>query len=41
VLDGGVAERAVLGDDPEASVPALGVGREAVRGQGVGDGVQR
>ena len=38
---GGVAERAVVGDDAQAVVVALGVGGEAVGGEGVGHGVQR
>ena len=41
VLDGGVAERAVLGDDAQPAAAALGVGGEAVGGEGVGHGVQR
>ena len=41
VLDGGVAEGAVLGDDAQLVVVLLGVGGEAVGGEGVGHGVQR
>jgi hypothetical protein len=41
VLDGGVAERAVLGHDAQLVAVLLGVGGEAVGGEGVGHGVQR
>ena len=40
MLDGGVAERAVLGDDAQPAVAVLGVGGEPVGGEGVGHGVQ-
>ncbi len=40
MLDGGPAERAVFGHDPQSSVAVgLGSGREAVGGEGVGVGV--
>ena len=41
VLDGGVAERAVLADDAQLVAVLLGVGREAVGGERVGHRVQR
>ena len=41
VLDGGGAERAVVVDDAQLVAALLGVGGEAVGGEGVGDGVQR
>ena len=41
VLDGGVAERAVLGHDAQLVAALLGVGGEPVGGERVGDGVQR
>ena len=41
MLDGGVAERAVLGDDAQLAALLLGVGGEAVGGERVGHRVQR
>ena len=42
VLDDGIAERAVLGDDLElVAVDLFGPGGKSVGGQGIGDGMER
>ena len=42
MLDGGPAERAVFGHDPQSTVTVgFGSGGEAVGGEGIGDGVER
>jgi hypothetical protein len=41
MLGGDVAERAVVVDDPQPAVAALGVRSESLGGQGVGDGLHR